>query len=230
MKRNFVSYRVILYLIGVFLISLVLYFRISKSPRIEDLFISFAATVLGIIVTLLLVERSIKRQENEEWEEFEKIISNQIIDILFTLCNYSNISSILWEQYLEIFKKDVDTKDKIIKYINYFHSSEINLDYIKKIVSDEHLIEFFSRGYKSIFQNLDDTFRLYGNKLSSDQSTNIINLKMKVSILINNMNRFYTANFAIKEFNVPLETALLNDFKENVNKAILAANKLLQTI
>ncbi|OGU76117.1 MAG: hypothetical protein A2V93_08860 [Ignavibacteria bacterium RBG_16_34_14] len=217
-------------MIGVFLISLVLYFRISKSPRIEDLFISFAATVLGIIVTLLLVERSIKRQENEEWEEFEKIISNQIIDILFTLCNYSNISSILWEQYLEIFKKDVDTKDKIIKYINYFHSSEINLDYIKKIVSDEHLIEFFSRGYKSIFQNLDDTFRLYGNKLSSDQSTNIINLKMKVSILINNMNRFYTANFAIKEFNVPLETALLNDFKENVNKAILAANKLLQTI
>jgi hypothetical protein len=41
---------------------------------------------------------------------------------------------------------------------------------------------------------------------------------------------FHMFNFEIKEFNVQLETGHLNDFKENVNKTILTAKKLLETV
>ena len=214
----------------IFLVCLIIYYKISKSPRIEDLFIGLAATILGILITVSLVNSIIKHNEDKEWEEFKGIISNQIIDIIFTLCNCSNISSTLWKQYMEIFKEDVDTKSKIIKYINFFNSSEINLDYIREIVNDDHLIEFFSNGYNGILRRLEDVYRSYSNRLSADQSIQIINLKMKVSTLINNMNMFHMFNFEIKEFNVQLETDHLNDFKENVNKTILTAKKLLETV
>ncbi len=227
-KSNFISLRIILYLIIIFLISLILYYKISTSPRFEDLLISLAATVLGIIITLLLVERSIKRNEKKEWEEFESLVKKQIIEILFTLCNYCNITSTLWENYLQIFKEEIDTKDKIIQYINFYNSSENNLDYIRKIVDDDHLIDFFSVGYKNVFNKIDDLFRLYNDKLSAKQSTLIINLKQNLFSLSNNMDTFSMFNIAIKELKAKIEIGHMNDFKENVSKTILTIKKLIE--
>jgi len=230
MKSDFISYRVILYLTIIVIISLIFYFKISDQPRIEDLFINLAATVLGIIITLLLVDRSIKKDKAKEWQEFKGIISKQILDIIFSLCNYSNISTILWQQYLEIFKEDVDTKNKIVKYIDFYNESKIDLDYITQIIKDEHLIGFFLSGYTGILHRLDDVYKSYSNNLTADQSTQIIQLKSNLTTLISNMNRFHTTNFAIKEFNVPLETSYLNDFKVSVSETITTMNKLINTV
>jgi hypothetical protein len=230
MNKNYIPRWLLLILIISVIGSLLTYFLISNSPKIEDLFINLAASLFEILITLFIIDRIIKYYEKKEWDAFEKIISNQIIDIIFTLCNYSNISSKVWEQYLQIFKEELDTKNKIAKYIEFFRSSEIEIDYLKQIVVNEHLIEFFTNGYKGIHQSLDDIFRLYSFKLSAEQSIQIINLKTKVTILLSIMNRFYTTNFAIKELNIPLEDHLLNDFKENVKETIFVASELLETV
>lgn len=229
-RKSYIPQYLIPVLIIFFLASLITYYKISQSPRIEDLFIGFAATILGILITVLFVDRIIIHNEKKEWQEFEGIISNQIIDLIFTLCNFLSISSTLWKQHLEIFKEDVDTRNKIIKYIDFFNSSEINLDYIKHIVNDNHLIAFFSDGYSGVLRSLTNIYSSYSHKLSADQSTQIINLKSNLSILINNMNTFRMLNVAIKEFNASLETGYLNDFKENVCKTVFVANKLLDAI
>jgi hypothetical protein len=230
MTKDFISHRLILYLIIIFLISLILYYKISTSPRIEDLFISLAATVLGIIITLYLVDRSIRKAEEKEWAEFEEIISIQIIEILFSLCNVLNISSNLWKHFLEIFSKDIAQKEKVIEYINFYESQEINLDYIKEIVTDDHLIDFFSNGYKDVHQRVDNLYRLYNIKLTAEQSAQIVNLRIKILKLINNMNTFRMLNIAVKEFNANLEEGFMNDFRENISNTIFIVKNLVRTV
>lgn len=230
MNKNYISRSLLLILIISVIGSLLTYFLISGSPKIEDLFINLSASFLEILITLFIIERIIKYYENKEWHEFEKIISNQIMDIIFTLCNYSNISSNLWGQYLQIFKEELDTKNKIVKYIEFFRSSEIELDYLKQLVVSEHLIDFFTNGYKGIYKNLDDIFRLYSHKLSAEQSIKIVSLKTKLTVLLSILNRFYTTNYAIKEMNIPLDDQILNDFKENVQETLFAASELLETV
>lgn len=229
-KKNFVPTWLLPFLIIVFFIILILYYLISKSPRIEDLFINLATTVLGIIITLYGIDRIIKHYERKSWLDFEKIISTQIIDILFTLCNFMNLNSSLWEQWLQVFNKNITKKDKVVQYINFFHATEIDSDYIKQIVKDDHLLDFFSGGYKDTFQKLDDLFRLYSNKLTADQSTHIINLTINVSSLINDMSTFRMFNFAIKEFNAHLEVGHLKYFYDNARETISTAKKLLDSI
>ncbi len=97
-KRNFIPKWLLPILFLIFLISLIAYYLISKSPRIEDLFINLAATILGILLTLFVIDNAKRYYENKEWAEFEKIITNQIIDILFTLCNYLRLNPSLMEQ------------------------------------------------------------------------------------------------------------------------------------
>ncbi len=214
----------------IFLSSLIVYFIISKSPRIEDLFINLSATVFGIILTLYLVERSIKINEKKEWKEFEDIITNQIIDILFTVCNYMNIHSSLWIKWWEILKYDIDKKNKISQYINLFSSTEIDSSYIEAIINEDHLINFFSDGYTNAFNQIDELFRLYSDKLSAKQSTLILNLKHNLFSLSNNMSTFSMFNIAIKELKAKIEIGHMNDFKENVSKTILTMQKLIDVL
>ena len=54
-KRNFIPKWLLPILFSIFLISLISYYLISKSPRIEDLFINLAATILGILLTLFVI-------------------------------------------------------------------------------------------------------------------------------------------------------------------------------
>lgn len=230
MKKDFISPRLIYYLISIFLISLIFYFIISTQTRIEDLLINIAATVAGIIITLLLVERSIKKAEKKEWEELEQIISNQIIDILFTLCNFLNISSNLWHEWTQIFNKVITKKEKIKEYVKIFQSLEINKDYIYEIIKDDHLIGFFSSGYNATYKRLDDFFRLYSSRLNAVQTTQIIHLKMNISSLTSHISLFQSLNFILKEYKLPIEESHVNDFLKNAKETILTVNKLVGTI
>jgi len=131
---------------------------------------------------------------------------------------------------LDIFKKDKEKKEKVIEYVNFFNSLEVDLNYIEEIVKDEHSIDFFYKGYNSAFQKLDNLFRLYNNKLTADQSTQIVNLMMNVSKLMDTMNMFGMFNISIKESNVQIEVGHLQDFKGNVTKTINTIDKLMETI
>ena len=169
--KNYIPKWLLLILVMFFLASLVVYFKISSSPRIEDLFINLSATILGILITLFFVDRIINYSERREWKEFELIITSQIIDILFSLCDVMNLHSSIWKQWLEIFKNDREKKQKVREYIKVFQSTDIDFGYIKEIVKDSHLIDFFNDGYKTSYQKLDDVFRLFNNKLNAEQST-----------------------------------------------------------
>jgi hypothetical protein len=142
-KRNFIPKWLSPILFIIFLISLIAYYLISKSPRIEDLFINLAATVLGILLAILVIDNVKRHYENKEWSEFEEIIKNQIIDILFTLCNYLRLNPSLMEEWMQIFKTDIDKKEKVNQLLNFSQTSEVDSDYIEKIILDNHLINFF---------------------------------------------------------------------------------------
>jgi len=217
-------------LLIIILISLIAYFLISKSPRIEDLFINLAATVSGILLTLFVIDKVKKYYEKKEWSEFEEIITNQIIDTLFTLCNYFRLNPSFIEQWMEIFRKDIDKKEKVNQLISLSQSSKIDSDYIGKIILDDHLINFFSNGYEGAFQRLDDLFKLYHNRLPASISTQIINLKLSLSELHGNMSRFQMINVAIKEFKASIEPGYINEFSENVSKTINNTKLLFDSV
>ena len=227
MNKQFVPKWLLLILLILVLGNLTIYYWISESPRIEDLLINLSATFLGILVTLFFIDRIIKYYERKEWEEFEGIISNQLIDILFTLCNILNISSDLWQEWIRIFNTK---KEKIKQYIKIFQTIKINKDYINTIIMDDHLIDFFSSGYNGTYKRLDDFFRLYNNKLSAEQNIQVINLKTNISNLINNMNFFQSLNFIIKEYKVPIQENNINDFMQNARETISTIKKLLDSI
>jgi prepilin signal peptidase PulO-like enzyme (type II secretory pathway) len=214
----------------IIIISLIAYFLISKSPRIEDLFINLAATVSGILLTLFVVDKVKKYYEKKEWSEFEEIITNQIIDTLFTLCNYFRLNPSFIEQWMEIFGKDIDKKEKVIQLIILSQSSKIDPDYIRKIILDDHLIKFFSNGYGGVFKRLDDIFRLYQNRLPANISTEIINLKLSLSALLSNMSTFQMFNIAINEFDAKIEPGHVNEFSKNVSKTINTSKMLLDSV
>ena len=226
-KKNHIPKWLLLILIIIVLGSLLTYFLISKSPRIEDLFINLSATVLGILITLFIVDRIIKYYE---WKEFEKIISNQIIDILFTLSNFMNLNSNLWQEWTKILNNDKSKKEKLKDYIKLFQSLELNKDYIFEIIKDDHLIEFFSSGYNGTYKRLDEFFSLFNNRLSAKQNTQIIRLKLSISNLTSNMNLFKSLNFMQKEFKIPIDEKHLNDFLNNARTTILIIEELLITL
>jgi len=214
----------------IIIISLIAYFLISKSPRIEDLFINLAATVSGILLTLFVVDKVKKYYERKEWSEFEEIITNQIIDTLFTLCNYFRLNPSFIEHWMEIFGKDIDKKEKVKQLITLSQSSKIDSDYIRKIILDDHLIKFFSNGYGGVFKRLDDIFRLYQNRLPANISTEIINLKLSLSALLSNMSTFQMFNIAINEFDAKIEPGHVNEFSKNVSKTINTSKMLLDSV
>ena len=214
----------------IIIISLIAYFLISKSPRIEDLFINLAATVSGILLTLFVVDKVKKYYEKKEWSEFEEIITNQIIDTLLTLCNYFRLNPSFIEQWMEIFGKDIDKKEKVIQLIILSQSTKIDSDYIRKIILDDHLIKFFSNGYGGVFKRLDDIFRLYQNRLPASISTEIINLKLSLSALLSNMSTFQMFNIAINEFDAKIEPGHVNEFSKNVSKTINTSKMLLDSV
>ena len=214
----------------IIIISLIAYFLISKSPRIEDLFINLAATVSGILLTLFVVDKVKKYYEKKEWSEFEEIITNQIIDTLLTLCNYFRLNPSFIEQWMEIFGKDIDKKEKVKQLITLSQSSKIDSDYIRKIILDDHLIKFFSNGYGGVFKRLDDIFRLYQNRLPASISTEIINLKLSLSALLSNMSTFQMFNIAINEFDAKIEPGHVNEFSKNVSKTINTSKMLLDSV
>jgi hypothetical protein len=229
-KRNFIPKWLSPILFIIFLISLIAYYLISKSPRIEDLFINLAATVLGILLTLLVIDNVKRYYENKEWSEFEEIIKIQIIDILFTLCNYFRLNPSHMEEWMQIFRTDIDKKEKVIQLLNFSQASEVDSDYIEKIISDNHLINFFSNGYGGAFQRLDDLYKLYQNRLPANISTQIINLKLSLSALRGNMSTFQMFNVAIKEFKASIQPGHINEFSENVGKTINTANILIDLV
>jgi len=229
-QKDFIPKWLLLILFIIFLVSLIAYFLISKSPRIEDLFINLAATVLGILLTLFIIDNVKKYYENKEWSEFEEIITNQIIDILFPLCNYLHLNPSFMEQWMQIFKKEIDKKEKVNQLINLSQTSKMDSDYIEKIILDDHLINFFSNGYEGVFQRLDELFKLYHNRLPANISTQIINLKLSLSALLGNMNRFQMFNVAIIEFRASVEPGHINEFSENVSETIIAAKKLFDSV
>ena len=214
----------------IIIISLIAYFLISKSPRIEDLFINLAATVSGILLTLFVVDKVKKYYEKKEWSEFEEIITNQIIDTLLTLCNYFRLNPSFIEQWMEIFGKDIDKKEKVIQLIILSQSTKIDSDYIRKIILDDHLNKFFSNGYGGVFKRLDDIFRLYQNRLPANISTEIINLKLSLSALLSNMSTFQMFNIAINEFDAKIEPGHVNEFSKNVSKTINTSKMLLDSV
>ena len=217
-------------LVIIIIISLIAYFLISKSPRIEDLFINLAATVSGILLTLFVVDKVKKYYEKKEWSEFEEIITNQIIDTLFTLCNYFRLNPSFIEHWMEIFGKDIDKKERVKQLITLSQSSKIDSDYIRKIILDDHLIKFFSNGYGGVFKRLDDIFRLYQNRLPANISTEIINLKLSLSALLSNMSTFQMFNIAINEFDAKIEPGHVNEFSKNVSKTINTSKMLLDSV
>ena len=217
-------------LLLLFVVSLLLYFLISKSPRIEDLLINLSATILGILITLFIVDRIIKHREREQWQEFETIISGQISEILFTLCSYLNISSNLWPEWANILASDLPRKNKIDNFIKHFHSSKINKDYTFEIIKDDHLIDFFSNGYNGCHNRLDDFFRLYNNRLNAKQTVQIINLKTNLSHLISSLSLFKSLNVMLKEFKFDANESYINDFLENAKTTVSNMELLLKLI
>ena len=227
---DFIPKWLLLILVIIIIISLIAYFLISKSPRIEDLFINLAATVSGILLTLFVVDKVKKYYERKEWSEFEEIITNQIIDTLLTLCNYFRLNPSFIEQWMEIFGKDIDKKERVKHLITLSQSSKIDSDYIRKIILDDHLIKFFSNGYGGVFKRLDDIFRLYQNRLPANISTEIINLKLSLSALLSNMSTFQMFNIAINEFDAKIEPGHVNEFSKNVSKTINTSKMLLDSV
>lgn len=229
-KKDFNPKLLLPILFIIFLISLIAYFLISKSPRIEDLFINLAATVLGILLTLFVIDNVKRYYENKEWSEFEEIITDQIIDILFTLCNYLRLNSSLMEQWMQIFKKDIDKKERVNQLLSFSETSKMDSVYIGKIILDDHLINFFSNGYGDVFQRLDDLYKLYQNRLPANISTQIINLKLNLSALRGNMSTFQMFNVAIIEFKASIEPGHINEFSENVSKTIKTSKILIDLV
>jgi len=229
-KKDFIPKLLLPILLIIFLISLIVYFQISKSLRIQDLFINLAATVLGILITLFVIDNVKRYYENKEWSEFEEVITNQIIDILFTLCNYLQLNPSLMEQWMQIFKKDIDKKEKVNQLLSFSQTSKLDSDYIRKIILDDHLINFFSNGYGGVFQRLDDLFKLYQNRLPANISTLIINLNLSLSALRGNMSTFQMFNIAINEFKASIEPGHINEFSENVSKTIITAKILIDLV
>lgn len=71
-KKDLIPWWLSKVLLILFLICMITYYILSHSPRIEDLFINLAATILGVIITIIFVEQIIKRYERKEWKEYEK--------------------------------------------------------------------------------------------------------------------------------------------------------------
>ena len=134
------------------------------------------------------------------------------------------------EQWMQIFNKDVDRKEKVNQLLSFSQTSEMDSDYIGKIILDDHLINFFSNGYGGVFQRLDDLFKLYQNRLPANISTQIINLKLSLSALSGNMSTFQMFNVAIKEFKASIEPSHINEFSENVSKTINTARILIDSV
>ena len=228
--KTYIPNWLLLILVIIALASLVIYFKISSYPRIEDLFINLSATVLGILITLFIVDRIIKYYERKEWKEFEQIINSQIVDSLFSLCNFMNLHSSIWKQWLEIFKNDSEKKQKVRDYLNVFQSTSIDFSYAKEIIKDDHLIDFFDSGYKSSYQKLDEVFRLFNNKLTAEQSTQILHLRMNLSSLISNLSTFRTLNFINQEYKLPPNNSHIQDFFDNARKTIHTMKALIEIL
>jgi hypothetical protein len=218
-------------LIIVVLLLLIGYFYLPQSSKWEGLLLNLSAAIIGIIITLSFVDVIINRYENKIWLILKSKILDQLIEILTTLYNIIFINYAQMDIWIKI-QNDIQKSsiEKIKKLEISLRNVEPSINYINSIKNEDHLIEFYSKGYSDNLKRLNDFFRLYQLRLSHQDSPLIIDLQSNLSALIADLELMKMNRFIMKEFNPSNELISSNKFSDSLQQTADTINELTRLI
>lgn len=182
MKRFYISVGIIFLLLIV--LSLLGYFYISK---LDGFFINLITEIIGISVTVFIVERILSFYRKQEWEKTHKLILQQLkslfSDIAMYIENIFNITDAL--SFSELRNKYPNISPWDIR-IDYFTLKNHLLPEIKLMVKKFTPKEWEKMGIlmQTVLKFLNEILMMYGEKLSPIEMETLIDLQNSTTELL----------------------------------------------
>jgi hypothetical protein len=191
-----------------------------KNLNYKDLLTNLIAEITGILITLIIVERIIKKREKSKWSELYKRLDEELNSILISIYHVLSFHVKRLEESAKIYSSNNGNKQKVDMYNELFNGYNIDNDYLDEVIKDDHLFEFFINSYQNIFIRLNNFYNEFNSRLNHMQVPFLIDLKSSISRVIFNINYFHDFSKIIKTMPVNLTSSYSSYIKEDVNKII----------
>lgn len=184
--------------------------------------------IIGIVLTLYIVERTLKNYEKEKRKNLDIHIKKEILNTLRLIYNYLFIHSKQMQEFLIINNKDLDLSEKVKYFADALLALSADEKYLEHILQDNHLYEFYTKAYDGFSKKLDDIFQSYNYYLDPDLITSILNLKASL-LKLNSTQERYLPFYLFEELkNTNMNIA--KEIKIELSEVITLANQLAREV
>lgn len=197
-----------------------------NKQKIDDLSLNLLSEIVGILITLFVVDRLIKKYEKDKWLELDKRINIQIEAILFTIfCTifYFNDKISL---FYEVRNSNDIENIKFNKYSEMLKSFEINAKFCEKITREEILAKFFIDIYNTQLNNLNAFLNDFNGRLDHRQLPLLLDLRISTNKILEDLKliQFINASSEIIGTKTPNDSKVIEN---HVIEFVLVVQKLV---
>lgn len=215
-------------LLGILLL-FVFHFGIGNFD-VKDVSSGIFIEIVGILLTLVLVERIIHKYEKNKWSELNKRIDAEINNILFFIYNIIFLHSKRMEEWIKVNNSNLTNEEKIKEYNKLLNLSNIDDVYIMETVKDDYLNKWYFDIYTNLLKRLDAIYHEFQTRLDHKQHPLFIDLKSLLTNITSNLNHFHNLADFEKNQNIKLVIDYTRDIKADIIKIISLTIDLSKTI
>jgi len=197
---------------------------------LEEISSGVLIEVLGIIITLVIVDRLIYKYEKKKWSELDKRIKERLVNFLIYIYNITFLHIGRMREWAEINRSAKSKEDKIVEYVKLLETPKINEEYLETVIKDSYLNKWYSDAYDGIHKQNETLFQDFHTRFDHNQLPVILDLKTVLSSLSTNLKLYHNLAELVKSEKIAVTLDSSNRIKEDLLKIILLITKLSKTI